>query len=139
MTKLFLIIGIFVCLSSTAQIKPFVGLEWYSSNQVLLESFKEHASVDYDQGDLSMIYGVKYRLKGFEAKTSASTFMYMDELTSYTPTHTEFKISGSYDLKELTLKVEHMCLHPLETYKKIPVKKFAGYTKVGVYWNCSGP
>lgn len=132
-----IIIWTFACVHLQAQIKPFAGVELFSKNEEVLKVW--NGETKYDQGDLSMIYGVKYRLKGFEAKTSASTFMYMDELTSYTPTHTEFKISGSYDLKELTLKVEHMCLHPLETYKKIPVKKFAGYTKVGVYWNCSGP
>lgn len=133
MKRLIVIIGLFLCVNGYAQLKPFAGVEYFTNNQEILKGWGRR--MDYHQGDLAMIYGIGYHIKGFEAKTSATTLMYLDELASYTPTHTEFKISGGYRLKEFSIKVEHMCLHPLETFQKIPVKKFAGYTKVGIYWN----
>lgn len=122
-----------ISLSAQGQFKPFAGVELFSKNEEVFKTWNRE--VKYEAGDLSLIYGLKYQLKNLELKTSANTLMYIDELASYTPTHSEFKVSAKYRLKQFSVKIEHMCLHPLETFKQIPVRKFAGYTKLGVYWN----
>lgn len=135
MRNLITLIALFFCLSAHAQFTPFAGLELFSGNSLVLEDYIHRTAIEYKQGDATLIYGLGYRYKDIELKTSAETSMYLDKVANYTPTHTEFKVSGAYYLDAFHFKIEHTCLHPLQTYEDIPVKIFGGYTKIGIYWN----
>ncbi len=128
---------LFVLLGNSlfAQIKPYAGIEYFPESNITLESVVERTAIRYDTGDLALIYGIGYNWNKFQFKTEAKTSMYLDELASYTPSHSEYSISASYQLEPFRFKIEHACYHPMQSFNDIPVKIYGGYVKLGIYWN----
>lgn len=136
MRILYSILLLLLCKFSFAQFTPFAGLEAYSNSNIrLVPAISVLHGVKYNTGDLAMIYGLSYQFKNVELSTSAKTSMHVVSATAYKPTHTEFAISAAYQLKDFKIKLEHMCIHPMESYRDNPVKIFGGYTKLCIYWN----
>ncbi len=116
------------------KIIPFAGIELYESNNILFQD-RLTTEIRYNPGDMAFIYGLSCPIKNFEVRISAETLMYINKLTSYTPTHSEYKISLGYTIKNIHIKVEHMCVHSIQSYPDNPTKVFGGYDKIGIYWN----
>ncbi|WP_299576707.1 hypothetical protein [uncultured Sunxiuqinia sp.] len=126
-------LALFVSITTHAQLKPLAGVELFGSNELVMRP--NGREFKYQPGDMALIYGLAYEIKKVEFRALAQTLMFMDSPTSYRPTHSEYTVSAAYQLNKFRLKVEHMCLHPIENYQASRVKIFAGHTKLGVYYN----
>lgn len=116
-----------------AQLKPLAGLELLSSNETVMRV--QGREFKYQAGDMALIYGLQYSIKKVELRAMAETLMYINTPVSYSPTHSEFTVSAGYRFNNFRVKLQHMCLHPVENYHTTQVKLFKGHTKLGVYLN----
>lgn len=129
-------ITLFVLLISSAafgQFKPLAGLELFSSNETVMRV--QGREFKYQAGDMALIYGLQYSIEKVEFRALAETLMFIDSPTSYRPTHAEYTVSAAYRFSNFRVKLQHMCLHPIDNYHTPQIKLFAGHTKVGIYLN----
>jgi len=121
----------------------FAGIEYYTSNQIILEqpsedSYKHYDNIlTYNAGELNLLIGVRYSpIKNLELKIRTDTYTDINTISCYSPVNAEYKVSAKYKiLPKINLSVEHACFHPIESANRIEIIKHGGYTKFSLMYN----
>ena len=135
-TFVIIIILVFSEVLRAQKIEPFAAAEFYKSNHLTIQYVNQK---DYfNLGDMSLLYGMRFNPFNniVEFSISAQTFMDVLRVDRYKPRTAFYNISAGYQFKNVFIKIEHQCIHPIRNPKfELSKDLFGGYTKIGVYWN----
>lgn len=147
MKKLTTLLFVILSLNVVSQVKQGFGMEFLTSNKYKLSEtntcsyngneFKEEDYKIFDKGDYCFKYKLTFNFKNFELKSLTNIFMTKGHsIYSFSPCHSEFKLSLKYTYKKISFKLEHLCVHPIITDSENPRSQLkGGYSSIGVYWN----
>jgi hypothetical protein len=83
-------------------------------------------------GDYKFSVGATFSYSGISLYFDAYTYATIGK-KSFAPLLTEFYSGVSYKLTEsVTIKYEHLCIHPFRSLQKTPGSIFGGYDMIGI-------
>ena len=134
--KLFIIL-LFIPLISNAQLSHFGSLEYLNIGYKSVNP-NELTYVINEFPQLSMNYGMRYDYKKFYISLRAEIFIYIQNVTKYTPKLSNFTFESGFRLsKSITIKYTHNCVHPLITDGIMPILIYGGGDRIGIFLKTS--
>lgn len=140
MKRLFISLAVIAGMSAQAQFKPKAAFDYFPTGyrqKVVMPlpastGMNEIESI-VDFGNFRVRIGAEYQIKKVSVYFDQSIYMNKAQNVAFVPLQAEWYAGMKYEIvKGVSLKYEHLCIHPIQTNGGIKTGAYGGYNMISI-------
>lgn len=124
---------------TNAQFKPRIAFDYFTNgyNERIVipvppSTGMNEFAIDDAKGNFRIRTGADYSFLGITAYYDQAIYMNKARGAMFSPLQAEWYAGAKYTLWGLTVKAEHLCIHPIGTFGVERMKRYGGYNMISV-------
>jgi hypothetical protein len=125
--------------TANAQFKPRIAFDYFTNGYnermvipVPTSTGMSEFTIDNAKGNFRIRTGADYSFRGMTAYYDQAIYMNKSRGVTFDPLQAEWYAGVKYTRWGLTMKAEHLCIHPIGTYGVERIARYGGYNMISV-------